>query len=117
MGSGRPDLGSDRPDWGSERPILRPRRLFSRLRGGTDGRTDGNRKICPMWNHRSSAPPGPLPKKQTQTYRPMDRLTSHACNKAGYTATLVVPGWAGAVLEKVTRASGQELYAQKTQKR
>ena len=41
MGSGRPDLGSDRPDWGSERPILRPRRLFSRLRGGTDGRTDG----------------------------------------------------------------------------
>ena len=67
MGSGRPDLGSDRPDWGSERPILRPRRLFSRLGGGTDGRTDGrtdgNRKICPMWNHRSSAPPGPLPKK------------------------------------------------------
>ena len=68
MGSGRPDLGSDRPDWGSERPILRPRRLFSRLGGGqtdgrTDGRTDGNRKICPMWNHRSSAPPGLLPRK------------------------------------------------------
>ena len=65
MGSGRPDLGSDRPDWGSERPILRPRRLFSRLGGGgqMDGRTDGNRKICHMWNHRSSAPPGPLPKK------------------------------------------------------
>ena len=33
-------------------------------------------------------------------------------NKAGYTATLVACGWAGAVLEKVTRASGQELYAQ-----
>ena len=26
-------------------------------------------------------------------------------NKAGYTATLVACGWAGAVLEKVTRAS------------
>ena len=29
-------------------------------------------------------------------------------NKAGYTATLVACGWAGAVLDKVTRASGQE---------
>ena len=37
-------------------------------------------------------------------------------NKAGHTATLVACGWAGAVLE-VTRASGQELYAQKAQKR
>ena len=34
-------------------------------------------------------------------------------NKAGYTATLVACGRAGAVLEKVTRASGQEPYAQK----
>ena len=34
--------------------------------------------------------------------------------KARYTATLVA--CAGAVLEKVTRASGQELYAQKAQK-
>ena len=32
-------------------------------------------------------------------------------NKAGNTAVLVVCGWAGAVLEKVTRASGQEPYA------
>ena len=32
-------------------------------------------------------------------------------NKAGYTATLVACGWAGAVLEKVTRAYGQEPYA------
>ena len=64
LSSGRPDLGSDRPDWGSERLFLRPRRPSSRLGGGqTDGRTDGNRKICPMWNHRSSAPPGPLTKK------------------------------------------------------
>ena len=38
-------------------------------------------------------------------------------NKAGYTATLVACGWAGAVLEKVTWASGQEPYAQKAQKR
>ena len=29
-------------------------------------------------------------------------------NKAGYTATLVACGWAGAVLKEVTRASGQE---------
>ena len=34
-------------------------------------------------------------------------------NKAGYTATLVACGWAGAVLEKVIRVSGQEPYAQK----
>ena len=38
-------------------------------------------------------------------------------NKAGYLATLVACGWAGAVLEKVTRASGEEPYAQKAQKR
>ena len=38
-------------------------------------------------------------------------------NKPEYTATLVACGCAGAVVEKVTRASGQELYAQKTQKR
>ena len=37
-------------------------------------------------------------------------------NKARYTATLVACGWAGVVLEKVTRASGQEPYAQKAQK-
>ena len=33
-------------------------------------------------------------------------------NKAGYTATLVACGWAEAMLEKVTKASGQEPYAQ-----
>ena len=38
-------------------------------------------------------------------------------NKAGYTATLVACGWTGAMLEKVTRASGPEPYAQKAQKR
>ena len=44
-------------------------------------------------------------------------LDSRGKNKAGYTATLVACGWAGAVLEKVTGSSGQELYAQKAQKR
>ena len=34
--------------------------------------------------------------------------------KAGYTATLVARRWAGAVLEKVKRASAQEPYAQNT---
>ena len=43
--------------------------------------------------------------------------TTKKRNKAGYTATLVACGWAGAVLEKVTRASGQEPYAQKAKKR
>ena len=38
-------------------------------------------------------------------------------NKAGYTATLVACGWAGAVLERVTGATGWEPYAQKAQKR
>ena len=37
-------------------------------------------------------------------------------NKAGYTANLTACGWAGAVLKKVTRAYGQEPYAQKAQK-
>ena len=32
--------------------------------------------------------------------------------KAGYIATLVASGWAGAVQEKVTRASVYEEYAQ-----
>ena len=32
-------------------------------------------------------------------------------------ATLVACGWVGAVLEKVTRASGKEPYAQKAEKR
>ena len=41
------------------------------------------------------------------------KITMQRENKAGYTATLVACGWAGAVLEKVTKASGQERYAQK----
>ena len=67
------------------------------------------RKANPsIWAGAVTQEPPKRPKKLTQTYRPMDRLTSHACNKAGYTATPVVPGWAGAGLEKVTRAFGQE---------
>ena len=46
----------------------------------------------------------------------VDIVIEEACNnKAGYTATLVACGWAGAVLEKVTRAFGQEPYAQQAQ--
>ena len=37
-------------------------------------------------------------------------------NKAGYPTTPVACGWAGAVLEKVTRAFGEEQKAQKAQK-
>ena len=35
-------------------------------------------------------------------------------NKAGYMATQIAWGWAGAVLKKVTRPSGQEPYAKKS---
>ena len=66
-----------------------------------------------------------------ETIRPLKALQLYYClnndaksmwvhsrfNKAGYTAILVACGWAGAVLDYVARASGQEPYAQKTQKR
>ena len=45
-----------------------------------------------------------------------DSVSKINVNKAGYTATLVACTWAGAVLEKVTRAPGQEPYAQKAKK-
>ena len=35
-------------------------------------------------------------------------MTVRTVNKARYTATLVACGWAGAVIEKVTGAFGQE---------
>ena len=38
-------------------------------------------------------------------------------NKAGYTATLVARGWAGALIDKVTVAFGQEQLAQNAKKR
>ena len=71
--SGRPDLKSRRSDLRSERPDLKPERPD--LRPGkpnlgperSDLRSVGGereaRKNCPVWNHRSSAPPWPLPKK------------------------------------------------------
>ena len=54
-------------------------------------------------------------------YSHIPQLQTLSCdnseNKAGYTATLFACGWAGAVLEKVTGASGQEPYTQKAKKR
>ena len=61
LGSERPNLGSEKPDLGSGRPDLGSERLYLRL-GGGGGRTETGEN-CPMWNHRSSAPTGPLPKK------------------------------------------------------
>ena len=49
--------------------------------------------------------------------RSRNAKTARKFNKAGYAATLVACWLAGAVLEKVTGASGQGLYAQKAQKR
>ena len=76
MGSERPylrpewsDLGSVRPDLGSKRPYLESKglhlqfgRSVLRLRGGGEVRKTETGEYCPMWNHRSSAPPGSLPK-------------------------------------------------------
>ena len=64
------------------------------------------------------SPPPPSPLYYTHILHPiyphyLHYLIDYFSNKALYTATLVTCGWAGAVLEKVTRASGQELYAQK----
>ena len=56
-------------------------------------------------------------KKTTNIFAETRQKASLGRNKAGYTATLVACGWAKAVLEKVTRASGQEPYALKAQKR
>ena len=38
----------------------------------TDGRTE-TEENCPMWNHRSSALPGPLPKKERKEKRDTER--------------------------------------------
>ena len=61
LGSERPELGSGRPDLGSARPDLGSESLVLRL-GWT---LTSDRKNCLVWNHWSSAPPGPLPKKGT----------------------------------------------------
>ena len=63
LGSERPDIGSERSNLGSERPDWGSDWSDLGLEGG-----DSNRKLetgenRPVWNHRSSAPPGPLPKR------------------------------------------------------
>ena len=62
LGSERPDLRSQRLDLRSQRPALRSQRPDLGLWGGVD--TDIRSENCPVWNHRSSTPPGPLPKKR-----------------------------------------------------
>ena len=63
LGSGRPDLRSEKPDLGSERsdleskrPDLGSERLYLRLGGGGDGRTDGRKPekiaLCGIIGHR-----------------------------------------------------------------
>ena len=55
--------------------ILGREAWFEVLGGGDrrkDRRTDTHPETgenCPMWNHRSSAPPGPLPKKDIKKER------------------------------------------------
>ena len=63
MGSKRSGVKSERPDLGSERPVLgseRPDLWSERLWGGDKNETP-DRKNCPVWEHRSSVPPRPLP--------------------------------------------------------
>ena len=57
------DSGSERSDLGSERSDLRSERPDLRLLGG-GRRNTSSEKNCPVWNHRSSAPPRPLPKNE-----------------------------------------------------
>ena len=63
-------LGSKGLHLQSGKPILR-------LWGGGDVRKTETGENFPMWNHRSSAPPGPLPKKGTNqpTNQPTDQPT------------------------------------------
>ena len=55
--SEKPDLRSERSDLESKRPDLGSERLYLRLGGGGDGRTDGKRKpekiaLCGIIGHR-----------------------------------------------------------------
>ena len=72
FGFERPDLGSERLDLGSKRPDLGSERTNLRRGGGEIDETP-DQKNCPVWNHRSSTPPGPLPKRG-----PTDRRTNIA---------------------------------------
>ena len=66
LGSKRPDLGSERPDLGSEWPDLGSERPDLRLEGRGDGRKTETGENCPLRNHRSLAPPGPLHKSTAE---------------------------------------------------
>ena len=63
LGSVRPDLETKRPYLGSKGLHLQFGRSVLRLWGGGDVRKTETGENCPMWNHRSLAPLGPLPKK------------------------------------------------------
>ena len=62
----RADFRHKKADLRPERADLRPQRADLRPRMALGGTLDGEteKQNCPMWNHRSSAPPGPLPKRE-----------------------------------------------------
>ena len=66
----RPDLDLRGLIWGLKGLIWGLRGLVQGLEEG--GWKTETREICPMWNHRSSIPPGPLPKRD----RPTDGWTN-----------------------------------------
>ena len=77
----RADFRHKKADLRPERADLRPQRADLRPRmapgGGTqNGETE--KQNCPMWNHRSSAPLGPLPKKR-QRQREREREREGGC--------------------------------------
>ena len=87
----------------------------------SDRRRDENRKL--KWKLRKSREEKRLYQDKAENKKIKNKkkrgeiAPKNLFNKAGYAATPAACGWAGAVLEKVTRASGQELYAQKAPKR
>ena len=74
LGSERPDLRSERPDLRCETPDLGPHRPDKRL-GGEEAETL-DQKNCPVWNHRLSTPPRPLP-KNNQNALPLHLQPKH----------------------------------------
>ena len=117
--SERPNLVSERSDLRSEKPDLGSKRLDFGA-GGLDLRSEGTcvrggqREIeterkRPMWNHRSSAPPGPLPKNVVFFLRRSEGI-SHVfgndlfvdCNSMWFPPDLFWPPFAG---EMFCRAS------------
>ena len=88
----RPERAYFRPervDFSPERADFRPERAGGgRTNERTDGRTDERTNGSPPVFYRTSSPSGPLPKKRKKERK-----------KAGYTATLLASGWAGAVMK------------------